>query len=336
MSDGRLRVLRPVPDAEPRLEFQTVHGYRRAYRIVGEGPVVLLLHGIGDNSTTWSEIIPHLARRHTVIAPDLLGHGCSDKPRADYSIAAYANGMRDLLTVLGVERATVIGHSLGGGVAMQFSYQFPQMVERLVLVGAGGVTRDVNPLLRLASLPVTAQLLQLLKVPGVLPALKVFGTALLRVNPYFHDTPDLVRVVADLPDDTSRAAFLRTLRSVVDWRGQVVTALDRCYLSHEIPCQIIWGDRDSVIPVAHARLVHSAMPGSRLEVFSRAGHFPFHDDPMRFLHVVEEFVDSTAPYQHDPARWRKVLKEGAVPNITAGQGHDEVMEALVADERSAT
>lgn len=336
MSEGRPRVLRPVPDVEPRLEFHTIHGYRRAYRIVGEGPAIVLLHGIGDNSTTWNEVIPHLARRHTVIAPDLLGHGRSDKPRADYSIAAYANGVRDLLSVLGIDRATIVGHSLGGGVAMQFSYQFPQMVERLVIVGAGGVTKEVNPLLRLASLPVTAQLLQLLKVPGVLPALRAFGSALLRVNPYFHDTPDLVRVVSDLPDDTSRAAFLRTLRSVVDWRGQVVTALDRCYLSHDIPCQIIWGDRDSVIPVAHARLVHAALPGSRLSIFSRSGHFPFRDDPMRFLDVVEDFIETTIPFQFDPARWRVLLKEGAVPNITTGRGRVDVLDALVADERSAT
>ena len=153
MTTTRFRQLRPVPDAEVRLAFRTIHGYRRAFRIAGQGPVILLLHGIGDNSTTWSDVIPHLAKNHTVIAPDLLGHGRSDKPRADYSVAAYANGMRDLLVTLGIDRVTIVGHSLGGGVAMQFAYQFPQMVERLVLVSAGGITRDVHPLLRLASVP---------------------------------------------------------------------------------------------------------------------------------------------------------------------------------------
>ena len=145
--------LRPVREVTaPKLEFRTIHGYKRAYRIAGSGPAILLIHGIGDNSTTWNTVPAKLAQRFTVIAPDLLGHGQSDKPRADYSIAAYANGMRDLLSVLDIERVTIIGHSLGGGVAMQFAYQFPHLVERLILVGAGGVTKDVNFVLRCASL----------------------------------------------------------------------------------------------------------------------------------------------------------------------------------------
>ena len=94
--------LRPVREVTtPSLEFRTIHGYKRAYRIAGSGPAILLIHGIGDNSTTWNTVQTELAQRFTVIAPDLLGHGRSDKPRADYSVAAYANGMRDLLSVLG-------------------------------------------------------------------------------------------------------------------------------------------------------------------------------------------------------------------------------------------
>ena len=154
-----------------------MHGYRRAFRIAGSGPVILLIHGIGDNSTTWETVQAKLAQRFTVIAVDLLGHGQSDKPRADYSVAAYANGMRDLLSVLDIERVTVVGHSLGGGVAMQFAYQFPHLVERLVLVGAGGVTKDVNIALRLASLPMGSEALALLRLPLVLPALQIFGRA---------------------------------------------------------------------------------------------------------------------------------------------------------------
>ena len=151
--------LRPVRELTPTLQFRTIHGYRRAYRVAGSGPAILLIHGIGDNSTTWTAVQIELAQRFTVIAPDLLGHGKSDKPRADYSVAAYANGMRDLLSVLGVDRVTVIGHSLGGGVAMQFAYQFPHLVERLVLVGSGGVTKDVNFALRFASLPMGSEAL---------------------------------------------------------------------------------------------------------------------------------------------------------------------------------
>ncbi len=167
--------LRPVRELTPSLQYRTIHGYRRAFRIAGSGPAILLIHGIGDNSTTWSSVQSTLAQRFTVIAPDLLGHGKSDKPRADYSVAAYANGMRDLLSVLDIERVTVVGHSLGGGVAMQFAYQFPQLVDRLILVGAGGVTKDVNFALRIASLPMGSEALALLRLPMVLPALQLVG-----------------------------------------------------------------------------------------------------------------------------------------------------------------
>ena len=160
--------LRPVRELTPSLEYRTIHGYRRAYRVAGSGPAILLIHGIGDNSTTWSTVQTKLAQRFTVIAPDLLGHGKSDKPRADYSVAAYANGMRDLLSVLDIDKVTVVGHSLGGGVAMQFAYQFPQLVDRLILVGAGGVTKDVNIALRIASLPMGSEALAFLRLPLVL------------------------------------------------------------------------------------------------------------------------------------------------------------------------
>lgn len=345
MTTTRPRKLRPVPDNEPRMVFRTIHGYRRAFRTAGTGPALLLIHGIGDNSSTWQDVIPHLAEKYTVIAPDLLGHGRSDKPRADYSVAAYANGMRDLLSVLGIDKVTVIGHSLGGGVAMQFAYQFPDMVERLVLVSSGGVTKDVHPVLRLVSVPVFSEVLKLLRLPGAMPALRAAGAVLgqinrspLRPGALLHDTSDLVRVLSELPDPTAYEAYLRTLRAVVDWRGQVVTMLDRCYLTENLPVQLIWGDHDSVIPVGHAYLAHSAMPGSRLEVFRGAGHFPFRDDPLRFLRVVENFLDDTAPLHFDEERWRQLLVSGVSESrITGGPAtRMAVLGAMGSDERSAT
>ncbi|MGU3433366.1 alpha/beta fold hydrolase [Actinomycetes bacterium M1A6_2h] len=345
MIDQRRRTLRPVPDTEPRLVFRTIHGYRRAFRMAGDGPVVLLIHGIGDNSETWLDLIPHLAQRYTVIAPDLLGHGRSDKPRADYSVAAYANGMRDLLSALGIDRVTVVGHSLGGGVAMQFSYQFPQMVERLVLVSAGGVTKDVHPALRLMSVPVVNEVMKLLRLPGAGRAMKFVGSAVgaldgsrLRPGAMLHDTPDLVRVLSDLLDPTAYAAYLRTLRAVVDWRGQVVTMLDRCYLTENLPVQLIWGDEDIVIPVSHAHLAHAAMPSSRLEIFRGSGHFPFRDDPMRFLRVLEEFLEETAPLHFDETRWRQMLVSGVGEDMITGSPstRQAVLGAMGSDERSAT
>lgn len=333
--------LKSVADPTPQLRFETIHGYRRAFRIAGSGPVLLLIHGIGDNSTTWQPIHSRLARRFTVIAPDLLGHGQSDKPRADYSVAAYANGMRDLLTVLDIEKATVIGHSLGGGVAMQFAYQFPQLVERLILVGTGGVTRDVNIALRFASLPIGSEALALLRAPLVLPALQTVGRLLgtaFGSTGLGRDMPNMLRILADLPEPTASSAFTRTLRAVVDWRGQVVTMLDRCYLTESVPVQLIWGEQDAVIPVSHAKMAHAAMPGSRLEIFPRAGHFPFHDDPDRFVSLVQTFVNSTAPATYDQSALRDLLRTGSTEDAVSGSRTTRaaVIDAMEADERSAT
>ena len=333
--------LRPVREVESTLQFRTIHGYRRAFRIAGDGPAILLIHGIGDNSSTWESVQTKLAQRFMVIAPDLLGHGQSDKPRADYSVAAYANGMRDLLAVLDVERVTIVGHSLGGGVTMQFVYQYPQLVERVVLVGTGGVTKDVHFALRLASLPLGSEALALLRMPGALPVLQILGRVVgtaLGSTKFGRDLPDVLRVLAELPEPTASSAFSRTLRAVVDWRGQVVTMLDRCYLTQTVPVQLIWGEDDSVIPVSHAKLAHAAMPGSRLEVFSKSGHFPFHDYPDRFVEVVERFVDSTEPAGYDQALLRSLLRTGISEDAISGPVDTRVavLDALSSDERSAT
>jgi pimeloyl-ACP methyl ester carboxylesterase len=333
--------LRPVRELTPTLEYRIIHGYRRAFRVAGTGPAILLIHGIGDNSTTWETVQSKLAQRFTVIAPDLLGHGKSDKPRADYSVAAYANGMRDLLSVLDIEHVTVVGHSLGGGVAMQFAYQFPQLVERLILVGAGGVTKDVNIALRIASVPMGSEALAVLRLPLVLPALQVIGRiggALFGSTGVGRDIPDVLRILEALPEPTASSAFARTLRAVVDWRGQVVTMLDRCYLTESVPVQLIWGSRDSVIPVEHARMAHSAMPGSQLEVFEGSGHFPFHDDPDRFCELVEKFIDSTEPAVYDQDVLRNLLRTGISEQTITGtiDTRVAVLDAMGQDERSAT
>jgi pimeloyl-ACP methyl ester carboxylesterase len=338
----RKRNLRPVREVTaPSLQFRTIHGYKRAFRIAGEGPAILLIHGIGDNSTTWDGVHAKLAQRFTVIAPDLLGHGKSDKPRADYSVAAYANGMRDLLSVLDIERVTLVGHSLGGGVAMQFAYQFPQLVERLILVSAGGVTKDVNFVLRMASLPMGSEAIALLRLPLVLPAVRLAGTVIgktLGTTAVGHDLPNMLRVLNDLPEPTASAAFSRTLRAVVDWRGQIVTMLDRCYLTEAIPVQIVWGTRDAVVPFQHAQMAHAAMPGSRLEIFENSGHFPFHDDPARFIDVIQRFIDDSQPSEYDQAGLRALLRKGGGEETVHGPTDTRVavLEAIDADERSAT
>jgi len=295
----------------PSVQYRVVHGYRRAFIQVGCGPVILLIHGIGDCSDTWREVIAGLAHTHTVIAPDLLGHGRSDKPRADYSVAAYANAMRDLLSVLDIDRVTVVGHSLGGGVAMQFAYQYPERCERLVLVSSGGVGPEVNSWLRLASAPNADLVLPLVSRRAV----RVVGHGFLRLLELLDsdigvDASDLLRVFDSLPDPATRRAFVRTLRSVVDWRGQAITMLDRCYLAQGMPTLLVWGSRDAIIPTSQAHIAHAAMPGSRLEIFDGAGHFPFRHAPARFLRVLEDFIARTEPASYDSAKWREVLRRG--------------------------
>jgi pimeloyl-ACP methyl ester carboxylesterase len=313
-----------------------VHGYRRAFLRAGSGPVLLLVHGIGDSSRAWRDLIPGLARDHTVIAPDLLGHGRSDKPRADYSVAAYANGMRDLLGVLGVDRVTIVGHSLGGGVAMQFAYQYPERVERLVLVSTGGVGRDVNPALRLASVPGADALLHLLRLPTTRLAARAGAVAVRRLPIDLRfDVDDLMRIFDALPDATARAAVVRTLRAVVDWRGQVVTMLDRCYLARGMPTLLVWGAHDTILPVEHAHVAHAALPGSRLEIFEDSGHFPHHSEPARFIEVLRDFLARTHPSSHDVAQWRSLLGHGRGDGSTdAGEALAE--QVLAAANRTAT
>ncbi|MGA2519950.1 MAG: alpha/beta hydrolase [Acidimicrobiales bacterium] len=291
--------------------FFTIHGHRRAFLSAGTGPPLLLIHGIGDSSRTWLPVVEAFARDHTVIAPDLLGHGLSDKPRADYSVAAYANGMRDLLSVLDVDRVTVVGHSLGGGVAAQFAYTFPERCERLVLVGTGGIDRSVSPLLRLAALPNADLVMPTFGSPVVKVAARI-GAHLLRVlgTDLGRDTEEILRVFDALPDAAARRAIVRTLRSGVDWRGQVITMLDRAYLAEGMPTLLVWGGRDAIIPVAHAHVAAEAMPGSRLEIFEDAGHFPHHSDPERFVAVVRDFLRDSTPPPFEPDVWRARLRRG--------------------------
>jgi pimeloyl-ACP methyl ester carboxylesterase len=327
------RHLHPVRDvAPPSLQFRTIHGHRRAFRVAGSGPAILMIHGVGDNSTTWETVHTQLAQRFTVIAPDLLGHGESDKPRADYSLAAFANGMRDLLAVLGIDRVTIVGHSLGGGIAMQFAYQYPHLVERIVLVSSGGVTKDVSPALRLAALPMGSEALAMLRVPGALPALQLVGRVVektLGSTKFGRDLPDGLRLFEGLVKKPGAlSAFSRTLRSVVDGRGQFVTMLDRSYLMQSIPLQLIWGEDDLVIPVSHARIAHEAIPGSRLEIFENSGHMPFHDHPARFVDVVERFIDSTEPGDHDPDLMRSQLQTGIRRVTTAASVDADAEQAF--------
>ena len=291
----------------------TLHGNRVSYRTAGNGPeVVVLVHGITGSGDTWAEVIPALAEEFTVVAPDLLGHGKSAKPRGDYSLGAYASGVRDLVAALGHDHATIVGHSLGGGVAMQLAYQFPERCDRLVLVSSGGLGRDVHPLLRAAALPGSEFVMPLVCATRLRDAGDAVWGALGRLG--LNAGPDLEemwRGYASLADRDAQQAFVHTLRTIIDSGGQRVSATDRLYLAAEVPALIVWGAADRIIPVEHGIEAHEAIPGSRLVVFEGAGHFPHRSDPDRFTDALIDFVEDTVPADVDEDRWREMLRAGA-------------------------
>jgi pimeloyl-ACP methyl ester carboxylesterase len=249
-----------------------------------------------------------LAEQYTVVAPDLLGHGYSAKPRGDYSLGAYASGIRDLLTVLDQERVTVIGHSLGGGVAMQFSYQFPERVERLVLVASGGLGKEVSPLLKAVTLPGADYVLPLLLNRRVREAGEFLGEVPRRLGWRPNDTVSEVwRSYTTLTDRRGQQAFIHTIRSVIDVAGQRVSAHDRLYLAQALPTLIVWGDRDRIIPVSHAYLAAEAMPGAQLEIIEGAGHFLPWRNAEEFLLILTRFLATTKPAHVPEQRWRELL-----------------------------
>ena len=286
----------------------TLHGRPVTYAEAGSGPVLLLIHGMAGTFENWRGVIERLARHHTVVAPDLPGHGGSAPGAGDYSIGALAAGLRDLLIALDHDRATLVGHSLGGGIAMQFSYQFPEMTERLVLVSSGGLGPEVSPVLRAAALPGADVFIAATAAP-VRTAGAAIGRALavvgLRPN---ADVAEVVRGYASLDDPNRRAAFLATLRSVIDRGGQRVLAGDRLYLAEGMPVLIIWGARDPIIPVHHGEHAHRAIPGSRLEIFEGIGHLPQLEAPERFAAALERFLETTEPARFDAGEWRARLQ----------------------------
>jgi pimeloyl-ACP methyl ester carboxylesterase len=289
-----------------------IHGRRLAYKESdGDGPTILLVHGITNSSETWAPVTERLAERgRHVIAVDLPGHGNSERQRGDHSLGAHASVLRDFLSALEVDSATVVGHSLGGGVVMQFSYQFPEMIDRLVLVNSGGLGREVNIAIRAATLPLAEQVIGIGASEPVTNTLGSIGKALGRVGIKIGgDFGIAMHGMASLSDRERREAFVRTARSVISPRGQRVSATDKLYLAADVPTLLIHGDHDGVIPCAHSRAAAELMPGSRLEIFEKSGHFPQCDEPNRFVAVLADFIETTEPARYDISTARKRILE---------------------------
>ncbi|WP_431313849.1 alpha/beta fold hydrolase [Mycobacterium avium] len=283
------------------LKFLELHGDRVAFRDQGEGEVLLLIHGMAGSSETWRSVIPPLAKKFRVIAPDLLGHGESAKPRTDYSLGAFAVWLRDFFDELGVSRAAVVGHSLGGGVAMQFVYQHPDYAQRLILISSGGLGPDVGWVLRLLSAPGAELVLPVIAPTPVLSVGNKLRSWLRGAGIQSPRGAELWNAYSSLSDGETRQSFLKTLRSVVDYRGQAVSALNRLRLREELPVMAIWGERDGIIPVDHAYAAHEARTDARLEVLPDVGHFAQVEAPMRVVELIEDFIatgerrDATSP-----------------------------------------
>lgn len=305
---------REITDREPFEAWQLeLHGHEVIYRTAGKGEPIVLVHGMLNSSRHWRDVALALAESHRVIVPDLIGHGDSATPRGDYSIGAHAAVIRDLLAALGVESATFVGHSLGGGIAMQFFYQFPDQVERLALVSSGGLGREVSPLLRAAALPGATAAVWAASHRRVLAALDDLAERLdARGNRRGVYLRAITRALRPLQQPGARSAFLQSLRSVIDVHGQHVSAVDRLYLLGPVPTLIVWGERDRTIPVAHGRAAHEAIPHSRFELLPRAAHFPNLEDPQGLAQVLGEWMAETKPYRLNDADWSELIASRTV------------------------
>ena len=295
-------------------QTMTLHGHSVTYVQRGAGPVLLLIHGMAGSLETWRSVIDPLAEQATVLAVDLPGHGASGPAGGDYSLGSLASGLRDVLTALGHERATLVGHSLGGGIALQFSYQFPELTERLVLVSSGGLGLEVNAALRAASLPGANLFLSLTAEAARRSSELARGVRRATHLPSTPGLDELARSYASLADPDRRAAFLATVRSVVGLNGQTVRAGDRLYLAEDLPVLLIWGAEDSIIPVQHAQAAHDLLPHSTLAVFDGVHHFPQVEAPQRFVTALEDFCAATRPVVFDAAAWRARMRIADVPD----------------------
>jgi len=303
------------------VQYVTIHGHKRAYVKAGSGPALLLLHGLACDHTTWDLVIGELAKRYTVVAPDLLGHGLSDKPRADYSLGGYANGMRDLLTVLYIDRVTVVGHSFGGGVAMQFAYQFPERTERMILVAAGGLGPEVTPLIRAIQTPGWEPFMRVLTRPVLRHVTTGAMRALSRTdNKFTRDLGEAADMLDSWVDPRTRFAIRHLVRGVIDWKGQIVTMTDRAYLTETMPMAVIWGRDDQVLPVRHINTAAMLASQAHTTVFPKSGHFPHKDHPDRFVKVINDFMRSTQPSTYSRARLRSLLRRGSLIPVQSAEG----------------
>lgn len=249
--------------------------------IPGPGIPLLLVHGVGSSIDSWGDVPERLgAAGRSVIAVDLLGHGGSGAGNGDFSLGAHASCIRDLLDHLSIERVHLVGHSLGGGVSMQFNYQFPERVESLTLISSGGLGAEVGARLRAATLPGSEIVLRVAASRPVVRSMTWLSQAFrIAGRTPAALSPRTIAKLQRLQNAESLAALLATLRSVVGPQGQRVSALGRLHQLDPERVLIIWGDADPMLPVQHGHDASDLLPGSRLVIVPGATHDPHTDDP---------------------------------------------------------
>lgn len=275
-----------------------LHGRRIAYRDsgVGDRPVVFL-HGIGSSAAAWSPVAAGLQELgHRTIAVDLPGHGDSSKSRGDYSLSELASVQRDLLDALEIPRVILVGHSLGGGIALQFAYLYRDRLDGLALVSAGGLGPETSMVLKAMALPGSELVIGAVFNRGTVGA----AAAVARGWQRFGEVPPVLAPTSierfrEIADPDHRYAFLSILRSVVDQKGQKVSALPHFQAIHDLPVLLIWGSADHILPVSHGRDAHLLLPQSRLVVFEGAGHEPHVEDPVRVVGLLDHLTGEILP-----------------------------------------
>jgi pimeloyl-ACP methyl ester carboxylesterase len=244
----------------------------------------VLLHGLTDCNRTWTHLILRLARHRRVLAPDLPGHGLSERPDASYELGWYAHLLGRWLEASDLETVDVVGHSFGGGVALMMLPEFRHRIRRVILVSSGGLGREITILLRLASIPhIVEHFGQPFMGTGTKLAIMAGGGAFSR--------KDVARLSAINAQSGSARAFARTVRDLVGWRGQRRSFLQRPPELVLPPIAVFWGDRDSIIPISHARALAKSMDGVRLTVFEGCGHYLHQQQPDAFVRSVGRFLD---------------------------------------------
>ncbi|HEY6230999.1 MAG TPA: alpha/beta hydrolase [Pyrinomonadaceae bacterium] len=270
--------------------FVDVEGARVHYQEAGnsDAPPMILIHGFATSNLVWSKVFLDLAAGgFRVIAPDLLGYGYSDKPRnMDYTIARQAEMVVAFMKQLGLERAILVGSSYGAAVAVTIALDHPEVVEKLVLVGAVNNNKPTRyMLMRLFGSPIIGDILS----PLLVGSRRLLRLRMKRVYDRHAWELDERRVEARHLPLSTRNAHRAIIRTVRRWDADRVSR-DAHLLTQ--PTLLLWGDTDREVPLEDGERLHEAIPGSRLIVFRDCGHLPHEEYPQLFTKLVLEFCEA--------------------------------------------